>query len=74
MTHTPPTTEFVTASHLARLVERSSDVVRYDVRCGRLVPAARTAQGAALFTKEQAEKWAADRKRQKAEPAHAAVA
>lgn len=57
--------EFVTASHLARMVGKSSDVVRYDMRTGKLAPAARTASGAALFTREQAEKWAAARNCQK---------
>ena len=56
-------TEFLSASNLGRMVGQSSDVVRYDMRTGRLVPAARTASGAALFTKEQAEKWAANRLR-----------
>ena len=53
--------QFKTASDLARMAGRSVDVVRYDMRIGKLSPDGRTENGHALFSQETAERWAAER-------------
>lgn len=58
MTLDQPPQKFVTATRLGHMADVSADAVRHLIRTGRLVPAARTESGAALFTREQAERWA----------------
>lgn len=54
---------YITPSQLARMVNLSVDAVRYRIRRGKVTPAARTDSGGALFTREQAERLAAECKR-----------
>lgn len=54
--------EFVATSQVAREAGVSSDLVRKELREGRLIPAARTASGMALFTRAQSAEWSAARK------------
>lgn len=54
---------FISTGELARLAQKSAEGIRYDIRAGKLVPDARTAGGAALFRREHAERWVAERTR-----------
>jgi DNA-binding transcriptional MerR regulator len=66
------TKEFVTATRLGHMADISADAVRHLIRTGRLVPTARTESGSALFTREQAERWAKEHRLSKSTPPEAA--
>jgi len=58
----------ITTSVVARMAEESVENVRLAIRRGRLLPAARTESGIALFTQAQGEAWAKTRRDKRLAP------